>query len=664
MDGRLFSLVMPPPPGFAICHEFVRREFRTSPFALLVRTEKDGRVFLGDLLPKLSGIVVTVGVEPAWTAWHDHFFHFQVSADALPHLAPVVRPVLHLLEKLRESADEQTLLQLELKRAIESRNRMVDEFDHNRTGLLREIDERRQAQRRLEESEGRLSSIYDASPDGILVLDLETGRFVSGNARICQMLGCGQDDLPHLGVEDIHPPEALPAIREVLADQARGSQRVAVDIPLLRRDGSRFFTDINAQTMQLGGRPHLVGLFRDATARRSLEEERRQLQDQLLQSRKMESVGRLAGGVAHDFNNMLGVIIGFTDLLLSQVPPGAPTRHEIEEIRRAAQRSAELTRQLLAFARKQPVMPRVLDLRLTVDGMLGLLGRLIGPRIHLSWTADEDLWPVRLDITQVNQVLTNLCVNARDALGGNGRIELEAANLHLDPAACAAMPDAQPGDYVRLRVCDEGEGMSPEVLQHLFEPFFTTKELGRGTGMGLATVYGIVRQNKGFIVVKSAPGQGTCVDVHLPRHAPEGKVDPASDPPPGSARNQGAMVLLVEDEPRLLAMCRRLLDGMGCRVLAAGTPGEALRLAQEHNGHLHLLVTDVMMPEMNGRELADKLHATHPKLRCLFMSGYSADVLTANLGSVSGCRFLQKPFSLQQFSTAVRQALDEAPTGA
>ncbi|MFA7329540.1 MAG: ATP-binding protein [Candidatus Delongbacteria bacterium] len=659
MDAPLFSLVEPVPPGFTPCYTFSQRDFRARPFALFAASLSQGEAFLGDLLPKLCGILVTAGEgEPLWEHGHPLLYHLRVPAGLLPQLAQTVRPTLHLLGQLRDRADAQTLLQLELNRALESRNRMAAEFDGIRSGLVREIDERRRALRRLEESEQRLQSIYDASPDGILVADVESLRFVTANARMCQMLDRSPEEVAALAVPDIHPPDVLTHMLHTFTRQAEGVDMTATDVPLLRRDGTQLFTDVNAQPVTLGDKVHLVGLFRDATERRRLEQEHNQLQERLLQSQKMESIGRLAGGVAHDFNNMLGVIVGYTDLLLRSVPAGAPHHLELQEIHNAAQRSADLTRQLLAFARKQPILPRVLDLAETVGGLLGILQRLIGEHIQLEWRADSQLWPVRMDSSQVDQILTNLCVNARDAIAGGGRIELDAVNLSLTAAQCAGWADAQPGEFVRLCVRDTGQGMPAEVLEHVFEPFFTTKGLGQGTGLGLATVYGIVRQNHGFVRVESAPGQGTCVAVYLPRHVGEADRTTAAPAAPPEPRRE-EIVLLVEDEPRLLALCQRLLSGMGYHVLAADCPATALQLAADLNGRLGLLVTDVIMPGMNGRDLAAQLRERHPGLRCLFMSGYTADILDGPDGPPPG-HFLQKPFSLKDLAGAVRQVLTEA----
>ena len=394
-----------------------------------------------------------------------------------------------------------------------------------------------------------------------------------------------------------------------------------------------------------------------AVARSRAEAEKEKLQAQLNQAQKMESVGRLAGGVAHDFNNMLQAILGNTALALLDLPPDSPARESLDEVQKCAQRSADLTRQLLAFARKQTIAPKVLDLNDTVTRMLKMLRRLIGEDVDLAWLPGANLGAVNMDPSQVDQILANLCVNARDAIGGGpGRVTIETANAAFDETYAATHPEARSGEYVRLAVSDNGCGMSPEVKAHLFEPFYTTKEVGQGTGLGLATVYGIVKQNNGFLSVYSEPGRGTTFQVHLPRHAA-----PAACPAPEAATQplcQGhETILLVEDEPAILSLSQRILERLGYRVLVARTPGEALRLACEHDGEIHLLLTDVVMPEMNGRDLARNLLRQFPNLKRLFMSGYTANVIAHHGVLDPGVDFIQKPFSVQALADKVRETL-------
>ena len=354
---------------------------------------------------------------------------------------------------------------------------------------------------------------------------------------------------------------------------------------------------------------------------------------------------------------MLGVILGRAELALEHAGEGTPLREDLEEIGSAARRSADLTRQLLAFARKQAVAPRVLDLNETAAGMLKMLRRLIGEDIELRWVPGEGLWPVEIDPSQLDQVLANLVVNARDAIGGVGRVTIETRTLRAGEEYCARHPGVLPGDYVLLAVTDTGCGMDPETQAHIFEPFFTTKGTGRGTGLGLATVYGIVKQNRGFIHVTSQPGQGTTFELYLPRHLGGALAAlPAGAPAP--ARRGSETILLVEDEPAMLSVTARRLEAHGYQVLRAGGPREALDLAKAHGGAIDLLLTDVVMPGMNGRELADTLTPLRPGLKHLFMSGFTADVIGSRGVLGAGVRFLQKPFSSGDLASLVREALE------
>ena len=392
-------------------------------------------------------------------------------------------------------------------------------------------------------------------------------------------------------------------------------------------------------------------------AHREIEREHQSLQNRMLQGQKMESVGRLAGGVAHDYNNMLNVIIGYAELAIDKLGPDDPLYGDLKEILNAAARSTQITRQLLAFARKQTISPKVLDLNETVEGMLKMLRRLIGEDVDLAWLPKARSWRVKMDPAQIDQILANLCVNARDAIGGVGKITIETDNVSFDEASCAEQEGFAPGDFVMLAVTDDGCGMDAETLDAIFEPFFTTKDTSRGTGLGLATVYGIVNQNNGFVNVYSEPGKGTIFKIYLPRH--EGAADEINQEPRKEIPlSRGETVLLVEDEPGIMKMGWMMLEKLGYRVLAAGTPNEALRFAEEQADGIDLLITDVVMPEMNGRDLADQLHTLYPDIRTLFMSGYTADVIAHRGVLEEGVNFMQKPFSMKDLASHVRAALD------
>jgi PAS domain S-box-containing protein len=419
-----------------------------------------------------------------------------------------------------------------------------------------------------------------------------------------------------------------------------------------RKDGSFYTEDatISPVCNASGAIVNYVAVNRDITEQILLEA-------QFQQAQKMESVGRLAGGVAHDFNNMLTIIISYTQMLINQTTASDPIHNDLKQILKAAQRSNDITRQLLAFARKQTINPKYLDLNDAVESTLKMLRRLIGEDIDLSWNPESGLWPVMADPSQMDQVLANLCVNARDAIHGVGKITIETDNISFDNEYCAEHPGFVPGDFVLLAVSDDGCGMDNPTLERLFEPFFTTKDLGQGTGLGLATVYGIVKQNNGFINVYSEPEKGTTFRIYLPRHTGEaGENQPKESVEIQAGR--GETVLIVEDEASILKLGKRILLELGYTVLAAATPGQAMETAKTHEGDIHLIITDVVMPEMNGRDLSRQIQNFYPDIKILFMSGYTADVIAHQGVLDGGVNFIQKPFSNKDMAAKIREVLD------
>ena len=418
-----------------------------------------------------------------------------------------------------------------------------------------------------------------------------------------------------------------------------------------RKDGTLYEEEATISPVRdaSGKTVNYVAVKRDVTRESQLEIELRQAQ-------KMESVGRLAGGVAHDFNNLLMCTMGYAQLCLDRLPGDHPVRGYLNAIVSTSQRSADLTRQLLAFARKQTIEPKVLDLNDAMAGMLKLLCRLIGEDINLILMPGAGLWPVKLDPSQIDQILANLCVNARDAIAGVGKVTLATANVMIDQAFCANHAGFVPGAYVLLTVSDDGCGMDEAVLANIFEPFFTTKDVDKGTGLGLATVYGIVKQNGGFIYVDSEPGKGTTFKIYVPRFvgdAPKAAAASTGEVP----RGRGETVLMVEDEKSLRETCELFLEALGYKVLVADTPTAALGMAAQHKHDIHLLFTDVIMPGMNGLELAEKLQAVKPGLKVLFMSGYTADVIFNRKVPDEGLHYIQKPFSRDNLARKVREVL-------
>ena len=515
------------------------------------------------------------------------------------------------------------------------------------TGIAQDITERKQA----EEALRKASAALEQSPASVVVTDL-SGDIEYVNPKFTAVTGYSLEEVrgknPRILKSGETPPEEYRNLWETITAGREWRGRFHNK----RKDGTLFWEQALIAPVRdaSGAVTHFIGVKEDITAQKTLE-------DQFRQAQKMESVGRLAGGVAHDFNNMLHVILGHCEIALEDTSADSLLHESLLEIQKAAQRSAALTRQLLAFARKQTVTPDVLDLNDTVAGMLKMLERLIGEDIDLAWFPGDDLWQVKMDPSQIDQILANLSVNARDAIGESGKVIIETENVTLDQAYCSAHAGFVPGRYVRLAVSDDGSGMDRETLEHIFEPFFTTKDTGEGTGLGLATVYGIVKQNDGFVNVYSELGQGTTVKVYLPRFVGEaGEVlaEPVADTP----RGRSETVFLVEDEASILNMGKTMLERLGYTVLTAGTPSEALRLAAAHLGEIRLLITDVVMPEMNGRDLAERITGLKPGLKCLFMSGYTSNVIAHRGVLDRGVHFIQKPFSLKDLAVKVREALE------
>jgi PAS domain S-box-containing protein len=519
---------------------------------------------------------------------------------------------------------------------------------------------RRQAEDALRKSEERFRALFEQAAVGVAEIDSSTGRFLRVNQRYGDIVGYSREEMLDLDFYTITHLDDLPADLAYMDQLKAGAIReYAMEKRYRRKDGELVWVALTVSPLwPQGDAPtRHVAVVQDITDRRRAEEEQEKLQAQLAQAQRTESVGRLAGGVAHDFNNMLGVILGRVELAKEHIGPHEVLNADLDEIEKAAQRSADLTRQLLAFARKQTIAPRVINLNETVEGMLKMLQRLIGEDIDLAWLPGDGVGSVFIDPSQVDQILANLCVNARDAIAGVGKITIESAGAFFDEAYCAGHAGFVPGDFVMLAVSDDGCGMDAEVRSHLFEPFFTTKETGKGTGLGLATVHGAVKQNQGLINVYSEPGLGATFKIYLPRHAAQA-VPLAEQEPAGSIPAAGGeTVLLVEDEAAILELTTLMLEGLGYAVIAAATPGEAIRLAREHSGHIGLLMTDVVMPEMNGRDLARNVLSIYPDIRRLFMSGYTANVIAHRGVLDEGVHFLQKPFSRNDLAAKVREAL-------
>lgn len=508
----------------------------------------------------------------------------------------------------------------------------------------------------LQRSEENYRLLVENQTDLVVKVDLE-GRFLFVSPSYCLVFGRRREELLGRQFMPMVHEEDRETTAKAMQALFKPPYTAYVEQRAMTKDGWRWLAWSDKAILDDHGQiTAIVGAGRDITERKRDEEERERLHAQLLQAQKMESVGRLAGGVAHDFNNMLNIILGHCELALLTLRPEDQFHDRFTAIQAAARRSGDLTRRLLAFARKQTIAPKPLDLNETVAGMLLMLRQLIGENIDLIWVPGEQLWAVKADPSQIDQILANLCINARDAIEGVGKITIETHNITFDQTYCDRYPHFIPGEYVMLAASDNGCGMDKETLSKVFEPFFTTKEQGKGTGLGLATIYGIVKQNNGFINVYSEPGEGSTFRIYLPRHAAESEKRPEESlvaaPPHGHET-----ILLVEDEQSILDLAETMLQSFGYRVLPAATPGEAIRLAEEHADAIDLLITDVVMPEMNGGDLARKLQAGHPKLACLFMSGYTANVIAQHGVLKEGIHFIQKPFSMHDLASKVQEAL-------
>ena len=524
------------------------------------------------------------------------------------------------------------------------------------SAIFRDISERKMIEDALRRSEAGFRSLVHNAPYGILRTKPD-GRIVQANPAMVRMLGYAseQETLALNMARDVYrrPEERA----EATAWTGKQDSVHGVELEWRRKDGSMFAVrcDTHVVMDSEGFLEFLETFVEDVT-------ERREMELQLRQGQKMEAIGRLAGGIAHDFNNLLGVISGYAELVSEQIDPAAEVHNSVEQIRKAAERASALTRQLLAFSRQQVLETRILDLNLIVEDMVKMLPRLLGEDIELQASLDPGLGAVKADQSQIEQVLLNLAVNARDAMPGGGRLAIKTGRVHFDSEIPLKHPSMTPGDYVLLIVSDTGMGMDKQTQTHIFEPFFTTKERGRGTGLGLATVYGFVKQIGGYVWVESEPGVGTTFEIYLPVASEETPQKGPVAASTASGRGEGT-VLLVEDEESLRTLTRSILEQGGYTVIEACNGMEAIEIAREATGPIHLLLTDMVMPGMNGRVVAEKVEELHPGIRVAYMSGYTG-FTTREAASLNGI-IIAKPFTrnilLQKLSEALE--FERKPTG-
>lgn len=509
----------------------------------------------------------------------------------------------------------------------------------------------------LRDSEQRFRMLVENAPEAIFVRDKECFTYLN-NAALKLFGASSADELIGTPIIERYHPEDQGKIRgrmTILNEERK-------DVPMtqsvcLQLDGNEVIVESLAVPITYLGEDGALTYLRNITDRIEESRQRQHLEEQLHQSQKIESIGRLAGGVAHDYNNMLSVIIGNVELAKRYAERSAPVDENLDQILEAANRSKDITRQLLAFARKQIIKPKVINLNDAVESMLKMLRNLLGENIDLRWQPKGNVWPVKIDPSQLDQVLANLCINARDAITDIGKMTIESDTVHLDEDYCKDHQGFQIGNYVVLSVSDNGCGMDKETLDNIFEPFYTTKKTGEGTGLGMAMVYGIVKQSGGFINAYSEPNQGTIFKIYIPRY--EGEEDISQERITSKVeKGQGETVLLVEDEAAIVKLTKAMLEGLGYKVLATNSPVDALNLLREYEGDIQLLLTDVVMPEMNGRELTKQLQEICPEIKTLYMSGYTANVIAHHGVLDDGINFIQKPFSRKDLSMRVREILD------
>lgn len=519
-----------------------------------------------------------------------------------------------------------------------------------------DVTQLKEAEKALRESEEKFRSLVENSSQGILVVQEE--RIKYANPFALKLFGASLEQVFISHYLDFTHPQDRELIAERYRKRALGEEvSGTVQFQVVSLSGEAKWVEGHTASILWEGKPAYLVFLEDMSDWKRMQEEREKLEAQFLQAQKMEAVGRLAGGVAHDFNNMLSVVDGYAELALRQVGGDRILEGYMKEIQEAAKKSASLVRQLMAFARKQVISPKSLDVNQAISNMLKMLRRLIGEDIDLVWIPGHEIWTVYMDPAQLDQILANLVVNARDAISGTGKVTIETENVVLDETYCRKHAGFMPGEYVMLAVSDDGCGMDKETLDKVFEPFFTTKGMEKGTGLGLSTVYGIVKQNNGFINVYSEPGKGTTLRIYLPRYEAEELPKDMESISPESLPRGNETVLLVEDDLSLIKVYTKFLETLGYTVLPASSPKAAIELAATGKGEIQLLLTDVIMPEMGGKQLWEILKAHKPGLKCLFMSGYTANAIVHHGVLQEGIQFIGKPFTLRALAAKLREVL-------
>jgi PAS domain S-box-containing protein len=628
-DIILLDIVMPEMDGFETCRRFKEDiRLRDIPIVFLTAVKPDSEI---------CEKAIEAGAEA-----------FIAKPFELWELLVQIRAMLKIkAANLTQEAERARLQQMVTQRTHE---------------LAEQLIFREKALESLKESEALFKAIFTESPMGICLLDARAGRFLRVNAMLARITGRTPEELAGTDWRSITHPDDIAVQADSLARLESGSEKVLrLEKRYLKPDGSAVWVKLTATPLPAFDKSasRYLGMVEDISAAKTAEREKTQLEEQLRQSQKMEAAGSLAGGIAHDFNNMLSAILTYSDFLLKSINKEDPRRKDAEEIKTTGLRAAALTRQLLAFSRKQVLQPQILDINATITGMKAMLHRLIGENIKLTTVTSKEPALIKADPGYLEQVLLNLCVNARDAMPKGGKLSLEASVVSIDAEYVHRHGTLQPGKYALLAVSDNGCGMPPETKEHIFEPFFTTKPRDKGTGLGLSTVHGIVKQSGGTIVVASEEGGGTVFKLYFPLSS--GEAAAAKQQAGRKFTAVSGTVLVVDDDDQIKALARRTLAEDGLSVIVAASAEEALSLCKRHNKRIDLLLTDMILPKMTGIELAEHLKSAYPEIKIIYMSGYTDHSVLTDGMLAPDKSFIQKPFTLDLLTQKVREALS-SPT--
>jgi len=637
IDLIISDILMPVMDGFELCRKVKTDEaFRHIPFIVYTAT---------------------------YTGPKDEEFALKIGADRFivkPCEPDVLMETVQGVAALSKDCKKPVQVQLQDEEVFKLYNeRLVRKLEQKMLELEEESKALRDAEHALRISERKYRRLHESMTDGFVYVDMQ-GHILETNESYRKMLGYPEEELTRLTYRDL-TPEKWHAFEEGIVQEQvllKGYSDV-YEKEYRKKDGTIFPVELRTFLLcnDAGESEGMWAIVRDISERKKAEQTQKTLEAQLHQAQKLETVGRLAGGVAHDFNNMLAIIFIAVEMIRNALDEASPILTFVRDIDYAAKRARDITRQLLAFSRKQMISPRPCDMNELIADMEKSLARLIGEDIELRFVPQQDLGQVRIDPTQVDQILVNLAVNARDAMPQGGKLTIETANIDIGEEFGREHVGFTPGRYVRLVVSDTGCGMDKETLEHIFEPFYTTKEEGKGTGLGLATIYGIVKQNQGFIDVYSEVGFGTSFKIYLPRMADAGESVVAEQDITVASTGRGS-ILIVEDDEVLCRSARTILESLGYVVTSAMTPSEALTIVKQRKDRIDLLITDVVMPGMSGVQLADQISSLHPAIKVLYMSGYTAEAIVHRGVLDEGIHFIQKPFRTGDLATKIRELLD------